>query len=166
MLICCIHLLCDWSFLSPHNLHFLFCYVLSISALIWLILMVLLGAAIRRDSVSLIRFFFLSHVHVFTCKISLVSHLKRPQSFFFFPFLFFGYFRSACPFVVSIVPGGCDQSSSAFFYVVFESLYRCINAVFNAGKSSSSFFLACQCHLLDAMPYAWSLVFLFFRTFV
>ena len=42
------------SSLSPHSLHLLFCYVLSILALIWLVLMALSCAAIRRDSVSLL----------------------------------------------------------------------------------------------------------------
>ena len=38
------------SSLSPHNLHLLFCWVLSILALIWLVLMALSCAAIRIDS--------------------------------------------------------------------------------------------------------------------
>ena len=41
------------SSLSPHNLHLLFCCVLSILALIWLVLMALFCAAIKRDSISL-----------------------------------------------------------------------------------------------------------------
>ena len=85
---------------------------------------------------------------------------------FCFPLLFSGHFRSADPCVVSIVSGGCNQSSSQLFKVVFESLYRHVNAVFNAGKSSSSLFswlkpIVCQRHLCDARPCAWSLVFLF-----
>ena len=44
--------------------------------------MPLFFAAIRRDSVSLLRFLFLSFVHVFSCKTSLVSRLKRPYSCF------------------------------------------------------------------------------------
>ena len=39
------------SFLSPHNLYLLFCCVLSILALIWLVIMTLFYAAIWRDSV-------------------------------------------------------------------------------------------------------------------
>ena len=66
------------SFLSPHNLHWLFCCILSILALIWLVLMMLFCAAIRRDSISLLRFPFHSHVHFFSCAMLLVSHLKRP----------------------------------------------------------------------------------------
>ena len=55
---------------------------------------------------------------------------------FFFPFLFPSYFLSVVHRVVSIVSDGCKQSSFVFSYVVFESLYRCVNAVFDAGKSS------------------------------
>ena len=94
--------------------------------------MVSFCAAIRRDSVSLLMFPFLGHVHVFSCEISLVSRLKRPLS------CFSGYYRSAGHRVISIVSGGCNQSSYVLFYVIFESLYRCVNIVFSAGKSSSS----------------------------
>ena len=76
-----LHSLIMWlivSSLSPHNLHLLFCCVLSILAFIWLVLMALFCAAIRKDSVSRLRFLFLSHVHVFSWEIPLVSHLKRP----------------------------------------------------------------------------------------
>ena len=54
------------SSLLPHNLYLLFCSVLFILALIWLFLMTLFCAAIRRDSVSLLTFLFLSHVQVFS----------------------------------------------------------------------------------------------------
>ena len=76
------------SSLSPHNLHLLFCCVLSLLALIWLVLMALFRAAIRRDSVSLYRFPFLSHVQVFSCEVLLISHLKRPQISFSSDFCF------------------------------------------------------------------------------
>ena len=66
------------SSLSPYNLHRLFCCVLSILALIWLVLMAFFFfAAIWRDSVSLIKFPFLSQVQVFLCEIVLISRLKR-----------------------------------------------------------------------------------------
>ena len=58
---------------SPHNPHLLFCCILSIHALIWLVLMALFWAAIKRDSVSLLRFPFLSHVQVFSCEMLLIS---------------------------------------------------------------------------------------------
>ena len=54
---------------------------------------------------------------------------------FSFPLLFSGYCPSADPRIVSIVFGGCNQFSSALLYVVFEKLYRCVHAVFNAGRS-------------------------------
>ena len=64
--------------LSPYNLHLLFCCVLSILASIWLVLMVLFCAAIRRDSVSLLKFPFLSHIQVFSCEVLSISRLKHP----------------------------------------------------------------------------------------
>ena len=60
-----LHSLIIWlivSSLSPHSLHLLFCCVLSILALIWLVLVALSCAAIWRDSVSLLKFPFLSQV--------------------------------------------------------------------------------------------------------
>ena len=124
-----LHLLIMWliiSSLSSHNLHLLFCCMLSIFALMWFVFMVLFCAAIRRDSVFLIRFPFLSHVHVFSCEMSLVSCRKLPC---FFRLLFSGYCRSAGFRVVSSLSGGYNWSSSVLFYAVFESLYRCVTAV-------------------------------------
>ena len=95
------HSLIMWlifSSLSPHNLHLLFCCVLSILALIslvliilalmwlvliilalmWLVLIVLFWAAIRKNTVSLLRFPFLNLVYVFSCEMLLISRLKRP----------------------------------------------------------------------------------------
>ena len=66
------------SSLSPQNLYLLFCRVLSIIALIWLVLIALFCAANRRDSVSLLRFPFLSYVNVFSYEMPLISCLKRP----------------------------------------------------------------------------------------
>ena len=76
-----LHSLIMWlivSSLSPHSLHLLFCCVLSILALIRLVLMTLSSAAIRRDSVSLLRFPFLNQVHVFWCEMLFIRHLKQP----------------------------------------------------------------------------------------
>ena len=76
-----LHLLIMWlmfSSRSPHNLHLLFFCVLSILTLIWLVLMALFYAAFRRDSVSLLKFPFLSHVQLFWYEMLLISHLKRP----------------------------------------------------------------------------------------
>ena len=72
-----------WLIVSlPHNLNLLFCCFLSILALIWLGLMTLFCAVIWRDSVSLLRFPFLSYLHVFSCEMSLVYHLKHPWNCF------------------------------------------------------------------------------------
>ena len=70
------------SSLSPHSLYLLYCCVLSIIALIWLILMALFCAALRRYSVSLLKFPLLSPVHVFSCELLFISHSKRPSSCF------------------------------------------------------------------------------------
>ena len=75
-----LHSLIMWlmvSSLSLHSLHLLFCCVLSIIALIRLVLTALFCAAIRRDSVSLLKIPFLSHVQVFSCEM-FISRLKRP----------------------------------------------------------------------------------------
>ena len=63
-----LHSLIMWlmaSSLSAHSLHLLFCCVLSILALIWLVLMGMFCAAIRRDSISLLRFPFLSQYYYY-----------------------------------------------------------------------------------------------------
>ena len=88
------HLLIMWlavSFLSSHSLHLLFCCILSILTLIWLVLMALFCAAVRRDSVSLLRFPFLSHVHVFSCDMLLISRLKRPYNYYYYYYYYYYY---------------------------------------------------------------------------
>ena len=86
-----LHSLIMWlivSSLSLHSLHLLFCWVLFILALIWLVLMALFCAAIRRYSVSLLKFPFLRHVLVLSCQMFLISRLKRPWSCFSSHFCF------------------------------------------------------------------------------
>ena len=76
-----LHSLIMWlivSSLSQQRLYLLFCRVLSILALIWLFLMALSCAAMRRDSVSLLRFPFFSQVQVFWCEMLFTRRLKRP----------------------------------------------------------------------------------------
>ena len=99
--------------------------------------MALFCAAIRKDSDSLLMFSFLSHVHVFPCVISLVCRLKYPCSCSSSHFCFLSVIDHC---IVSAVTGRCNQSFLALFYVVFDSLYRYIVAIFNAGESTSSFF--------------------------
>ena len=78
--------------------------------------------------------------------------MKCSYSFFSSHFCFL----DAC--VVCIVSGGCNQTSSALLYVVFESLYRCIDTFLNAGQFPSS---VCLRHLRYVRPYASSWVFCF-----
>ena len=86
-----LHSLIMWLMVSspsPHSLHLLFCCVLSILALIWLVLMAPFCAAIRRFSVSLLKFPFLSHVQALSSEMLFISHLKHPWSCFSSHFCF------------------------------------------------------------------------------
>ena len=92
-----LHSLIMWlmvSSLSPHSIHLLFCWVLSILALIWLVLMALFCAAIRSDSVSLLKFSFLSQVQVLSYEILFISRLKRLYICVFPYFCYYHYFTS------------------------------------------------------------------------
>ena len=75
-----LHSLIMWLMVSSlwlHYIHLLFYCVLSILALIWLVLMALFCAAIRRESVSLLKFPFLSYIQVFSCEMLFISRFKR-----------------------------------------------------------------------------------------
>ena len=77
-----LHSLMVWlivSFLSLHIQHLMFCCILAILPLVWLVLMALFCATIKRDSVFLLKFPFLSHVHLFSFEMPLVSRFKRPD---------------------------------------------------------------------------------------
>ena len=90
-----LHSLIMWSILSSlslHSLHLLFCCVLSILALIWLVFTALSCAAFWRDSVSLLKFSFLSHMQVLSSEILFISRLKRPWSCFPSHFCFLVFF--------------------------------------------------------------------------
>ena len=123
------------SSLSPHNLHLLFCCVLSILALIWLVHMALFCVVIRRNSFSLLRFHFLSHIHVLFVSDSALKSLKTFMQLFFFLFLFSGYFRSVGRRVVSIVYSGCNQSYSALYYYYYYLLIIVFHWSFTGSKS-------------------------------
>ena len=69
--------------LSLHSQHLLFCWVLSVLALIWFLHKALPYDAITRDSVSLLRFIFLSPVQTFSSEMVFISRVKRPWSCFF-----------------------------------------------------------------------------------
>ena len=71
--------------LSNHHIIYIYCFVASCFDIV---LMVLFCAAIRRDSVSLLSYPFLSHVQIFLCKISLVYRWKCLYSCFSYHFCF------------------------------------------------------------------------------
>ena len=122
-----LYLLIMWlivSSVSPYNLLQLFCFDLSLLALTKLVLKALLCAAVRRHSVSLSRFPFLSHVQDFSFEVSLVCNLNV-ITVVFLPIFVSGYFCSIDACVICIVSGGRYQSSSALFDVVSS---RCIDA--------------------------------------
>ena len=73
-----IRLLCDWLFRLYHHITYICYFVASYLFLIWLVLMALFCAAIRRDSVSLLRLPFLSYIYVFSCEMLLISCFIRP----------------------------------------------------------------------------------------
>ena len=93
-----------------HLYHYITYSCLSILVLISLVLIALFPAAIRKDSVSLLRFPFFSHVHVFSGALSLIIRLKRPQSCFSYHICF----------LAIVVP--LDLVSSVLFLVIVISL--------------------------------------------
>ena len=113
----CANLL--YSFISYFVIdHFVFCHDIVyicyfvVSYLFWL--MALFCAAVRRDSVSILMFPFLSHVQVFLWKILLVCHLKYPYCCFSYHFCFLVIF-----FLLMLV-------LSVLFQVAIISLPPCI----------------------------------------
>ena len=142
-----------FSSLSPHNLHLLFCCILSIFA--WLLGSFVLCCHQKRFSLS--SKIFLSHVLIFSCEISLVCHLKHPWS------CFSSYL---CFLVLDVLldSGCCNESFFALFYVIFESSCGCIVTTVNVHVSSFSFFFwqiwSVFCYISDVRPYASPLAFL------
>ena len=117
-----LHSLIMWlivSSLSPHNLHLLFCCVLSILISVWLIFYWIFCADIRRDLG-----FPLLAVHVFSFEILVIGRLKRPWSCFSFHFSFLVV-------VVLLVLVLSVVSSSMLLYVAYKSLYWDVNIVIN-----------------------------------
>ena len=75
-------------------------------------------AAIRRESVSLLRFQFCSHVQVFLCEISLICLFKYPYGCFPSHFCFL----IIVDLLVFIVTPGTDRCNLSFFAVFLCSL--------------------------------------------
>ena len=138
---CCICWLCDWWFRLYHYIIYI-CYFVASNLfslwfdLIWFVLTALFFAAIKRDSVSLLKFPFLSLVQVFSSEMLFISHLKYPHSCFS---------SHVCVLVIVILLS--IVFSVSFLMAVISppscfsmSLYRYDNAVFDACKSSFSLF--------------------------
>ena len=85
--------------------------------------MALFCAAIRRDSVSFLRFPFLCDVHLFSCGISLVSLWKYPYSCVSSHFFFFGFLVIFVPLMLVM---------SVFFLVAVVSLPSCTKDLLRA----------------------------------
>ena len=85
-----LHSLIMWlivSSLSPHNIHLLF-FLHLVYTCFGKVRMELFWVAIRRNSVSFLRFPFLGHVQDFSREISLVRRLKCPFTYFSSHFCF------------------------------------------------------------------------------
>ena len=132
---------------SPHNPHLLFCCVVSILALIRLVLMALFCATIRRDSISLLRFFF------FALDVIEVD---------FFPIFVIWLFPFFCSSYCHYYFGWLwIDFLHAFFkcrlLVIVSMCQRCLPF----WKKPFLFFLIhiiCHLHLWEVRPYACSLV--------
>ena len=114
--------------------------------------------AIRRYSVFLLRFPFLSNVQVFPCEILPVCRLKCPYCCFasHIWFLVIAVLLTLVLFVLYLV---VVKSISLFFLCSLQEVILWFWR-FNAGKSYSNFFFSLF-HLWNARPHATSCVFLF-----
>ena len=131
--------------------------------------MALFCAAIRRDSVSLLKFLFLSHVHVLSSEMLFISHLKRPWSCFpsHFCFLVFVILLSivlSVLFLMALI--SLRLCFLCSLRVVVWMCQRCLRCWQDLFLSLFLVHIVCQRRLWDAMPCAWSLVFWFFGPFV
>ena len=126
--------------------------------------MAIFHTVIRKDSVSLLRFCFLSHIQVFLCEILLVSHLK---------YLYICFSSHLCFLVIVVL-----------LIIVFLFCFRSLSLVFLCSYSCNLWVIILmnwcyqQCgwfhfpflfstHIFWVVkPYAATLVFLFSRPFI
>ena len=126
--------------------------------------MALFCATIRRDSVSLLRFPFLNHAHIFSCVMLFISRLKRPWSCFSSHFCFLIIvvllvLMLSVSFLVAVINPSCVFLCS--LRVVVSMRQRCIRCWQVLFLTSFLIHIVCQRHLWDVLPYVWSLVFFF-----
>ena len=145
--------------LSPHDphLYILLCFVIAWTVLVF---MTLFCAASRKDLDSLLKVLFLSHIQIFLCEILLVSLLKFLYNCFssLFCFLVFFILLLIPVFVLFLV---AVISLSLLFYVVFESSYWFIDAIFFSFLDTYSL-----CRLGEVRLHASSRYFLFSDPFL
>ena len=156
------------SSLSLYNLHVLFCCVLSILVLIWLIFMGLF-CDISRYLVSLLKFPFLSNLIVFSSGMLLISRLNTHTVVFLPIFIFF----------IIVVLQVIVLLVSLLVAVIITS--PCFLLGFRVVVSMSQYCLQCwqvlffphfmihivwKYHFWDVMPHAWSYFFLFLHPVV
>ena len=132
--------LCDWSFHHCNHItsvrYFIAYYQFSLSynwSLWRFFFLFCFFVAIRRNSLSLLRFPFRSRVQVFTCETSPVCRLKYSYRCFFLPFLFPSFYSFVCPYVVSVVTGSYNNDNNNnnnnyyyyyyYYYYFFKILY-------------------------------------------
>ena len=94
----------------------------------------------RRDPVPPLVCRFGWHVHIFSCSILPVYHIKYPFLYCSSNFCFYFYVFSVCIYYASTIIGSCDNYLFVLFNEVLESLLRCSCATTNFGVSSTSFF--------------------------
>ena len=127
----------------------LFCCILSAFDLTQLILMMLFYAAVRKDSVILLKFSFFSHVQI-SYKISLVCCLEYPFrliSSHFCSLVIVHLILELFLFcLLSII-----RLSLLFSNLAFKSLYRCIDVIFSAVASSFTFLFFLDINLLSCL---------------
>ena len=89
--------------------------------------MALLCAAMKRDSVSLSRFPLLSHIHVFSWDMLLVSRLKRPYlfflAFFFSRYCFLLVFVLSVLFLVAVISPPCFSTKFSSRFIDASTLF-------------------------------------------
>ena len=148
------------SSLLPHNVHLLclVCFCFKI------VLMALFFAAIRRDSVSLLRFPFLNHVQVFSCENLLVCRLKCPYSCFSSNFCFLVIFILLM-FVFTVLLLVVVISLPSCFFLCLLVVISMHLRYLNAGEFSSSFF-SWHSRSTSSLGCKASWVFLFYGPFV
>ena len=143
--------------IAYHNLRLLY-FRLVYSCCFNIVFMMLFCVAIRRNSLSLLSFLFLSHDQDFSYEISLVCFLKCP------------YICLSSHFWFLVISVPLILMLSLLFQMALISLPPHLYMLFSGGsidtltlcwRLASPLLSVCLCHLWDVRPHTWSLVFFF-----